>query len=164
MIPMFQELSRQRTTGPNIDMSVWDRIDASGDCWLWTGYLDRGGYGRTQVFGKNQGVHRAVWEALVGEIPDGLQIDHLCRNASCCNPDHLEVVTGQENMSRGYIRSYPPYSAKTHCKQGHPLSGDNLRLSKQKYGGLHRQCKACGNASHRKRSRELRAEKLLGGL
>ena len=75
-------------------------IDPSG-CWLWKGLVDRDGYG---VFGLNRRsfrAHRVAYELLVGPIPDGLMIDHLCRVTSCINPDHLEPVTNKENQARG---------------------------------------------------------------
>jgi hypothetical protein len=109
-----------------------DRIDV-GDCWEWTGRLDRDGYGH---FGKHgRLVHRMLWELLVGPIPDGLQIDHLCRNRKCVNPDHLEPVSSLENTRRGAPRrgyngpvlrgSDHPNSKKTHCPRGHQYIPEN---------------------------------------
>lgn len=70
------------------------------DCWLWNGALN-GGYGRPSVDGKHQYAHRLSYEAFVGPIPEGMFLDHLCRNRSCINPDHLEIVTLEENIKRG---------------------------------------------------------------
>lgn len=77
-------------------------VDTSGDCWLWTAYCDDKGYGWT-TFGlerRTTAAHRAVYEAFVGPIPEGLHIDHLCRTPRCVNPAHLEPVTQAENNRR----------------------------------------------------------------
>lgn len=85
--------------------SLWENIihlDESPDgCWIWTGKQDGGGYGRLPRDGGLVGAHRAFYEAFVAPIPDGLQLDHLCRVPSCVNPLHLEPVTQTENVRRG---------------------------------------------------------------
>ena len=103
--------------------SIADRIEV-GDCWEWTGRTNRLGYGCVTVNRRKWLVHRFVYEALVRRIPTHLEIDHLCRNPPCCNPDHLEVVTHAVNMRRGHIGSYNVL--KTHCRAGHPYFGENL--------------------------------------
>ena len=107
-------------------------------CWEWQGTKDRAGYGR---FGSGKRgtniVHRIAYLALVGPIPEGKELDHLCRNRGCCNPDHLEPVTHRVNLQRGV------QGAVTHCKWGHELSGDNLKLARRKNGDLFRQCRPC---------------------
>jgi len=116
--------------------SIADRIDASGDCWEWTGRLNPKGYGQVGIRGTQRYVHRLVWEVLVGSIPEGLEIDHLCRVRCCCNPDHLEPVTHTENLRRGIGNGRV---RKTHCPRGHPYLGDNLYV--QSDGK--RRCRAC---------------------
>lgn len=71
-----------------------------GGCWLWTGSKDRKGYGRVQVAGVHTNAHREVFKAHGGVIPDGMQLDHLCRNPGCVNPEHMEPVTILENVRR----------------------------------------------------------------
>lgn len=118
--------------------------DAEG-CWLYTGPLNNQGYGHVGYNGRQEYVHRATYMALVGPIPEGLQIDHLCRKRACANPEHLEPVTQHENLLRGY------WGARTHCKNGHELTDDNVRLV-----GKHRterKCRAC----ERDRGRRQRA-------
>jgi len=117
--------------------SIADRIDAHGDCWEWTGCIHSAGYGMTSVNRKTSLVHRVVWEALVGPIPKKLQIDHLCRNRKCCNPDHLDLVTTGENIRRG--NTGRKNKIKTHCPYGHPYSGNNLKVNPN--GS--RKCQAC---------------------
>lgn len=115
-------------------------------CWVWDGYCTPGGYGYTRVEGRPQYVHRASYEALVGPIPDGLEIDHLCRNKACYNPAHLEPVTQQVNLRRAA-------DAITHCPNDHPYDEANTRW----YRGR-RQCKACRSAAQ-KAYRELRGDR-----
>lgn len=96
---------------------------------MWTGSLATGGYGRTYGVGRLVAVHRAVYEALRGPIPEGYQIDHVkargCTSRACCNIDHLEAVTQYENIMRS--SNHVAFNARrTHCKSGHLLAGDNL--------------------------------------
>lgn len=97
------------------------REDENG-CWLWTGYVSTTGYANMKVRGKVSLAHRVSYEAFVGPIPAGFQIDHLCRVPSCVNPTHLEAVTPRENTLRS--ESIPSrFARRTHCKHGHPLDG-----------------------------------------
>lgn len=115
-------------------------VDEETGCWVWQGALARG-YGYVRIAGRLYRAHRAMYEREVGEIPDGLELDHLCRNTACINPEHLEPVTHAENCRRG--RQGDWQKAKSHCPKGHPYSGDNLRVYRRKSGGLMRVCRAC---------------------
>lgn len=107
-------------------------------CWLWTGYTTPRGYSFIQVLGKKYSVHRLMWVKEHGVIPPDKQIDHLCRNRNCINPDHLELVTSRENTMRGI--SFSAVNAKkTHCVHGHEFTPENVRPRKR--GG--RECLAC---------------------
>src|SRR5213593_4533327 len=76
----------------------WAKVNkAEGSCWRWTGSQRRGGYGRVRIGGRDFVAHRVAYELTIGPIPDGLQLDHLCRNRLCVRPAHLEPVTGQVN-------------------------------------------------------------------
>jgi hypothetical protein len=105
---------------------------AADGCWRWLGNLSHNGYGRFWFDGRNMPAHRYIWELKNGPVPVGLEIDHLCRSRSCVNPDHLEAVTHQENQRRGC-------GSVTHCRHGHPLSGDNLYICPRG----RRECKTC---------------------
>lgn len=119
-----------------------ERVPIAG-CWIWTAHASRGGYGRVVLGGKVRQAHRVVYELLSGEIPAGLQIDHLCRNRLCVNPAHLEPVTQQVNFER----AGPRYNAlKTRCIRGHPFDTENT--VKDRRGK--RFCRAC-RAIYRKR-------------
>ncbi len=102
-------------------------------CWEWTGAIQSSGYGSFGVNKSGRLAHRLSYESMRGPIPEGLQIDHLCKNKVCVNPWHLEPVTHQENQAR------TDRATKTHCKHGHPLSGANLG----KTGRGYRRCMTC---------------------
>lgn len=124
-----------------------------GDCWNWTASLNSHGYGQfmAALHGRHKRphpAHRVVYELLVGPIPEGLELDHLCRNRRCVNPDHLEPVTRSENIRRGAgpAATRNRRAQQTHCKRaGHPLSGDNLRIGSKG----ERTCRACRNEQKR---------------
>ena len=123
----------------------WSKVDASGDCWEWTA-CRRNGYGRVGWDASIRQAHRVAYELLVGPIPPGLQLDHLCRNPGCVNPDHLEPVTMQENIRRG-----APNNAtfKEACVREHPLIEGNLYI---RPGSGNRECRACRRAYQQKRA------------
>ena len=108
------------------ELRFWPKVDRSGECWLWTARINYKGYGQFKVGNQQTFAHRFSYELLVGPIPEGLQIDHLCRVRNCVNPAHLEPVTPRENTRRGEGGSN--MRAKTHCPQGHPYSEDNIYL------------------------------------
>lgn len=123
----------------------WSKVEPTGFCWNWAAHKSRDGYGRFSLDGRPVEAHRVAYELLIGPIPDGLVIDHLCRNRRCVNPDHLEPVTNAENIRRGAVAhaARAKQMAKTHCPKGHPYSGGNLRIHPN--GG--RACRACARAA-----------------
>lgn len=131
-----------------------DRVRVSADgCWLWMGAVCRTpgfDYGRVHWEGKTRLAHRLAYTLLVGD-PGPLQLDHLCRTPRCCNPSHLEPVTARENVMRGETEARRN-SSKTHCKNGHPLSGENLYIDPR--GKRH--CRTCDRANRRRRYHEQR--------
>lgn len=139
--------------GPPI-VRFWNYVWRCGDgCWLWTGRPNqRSGYAEFSAGGDRLHVkaHRWAYEYFVGPIPDGLQLDHLCRVRHCVNPDHLEAVTQRENIMRG--ESFAARNAqKTRCYRGHPLDGENLYIQPSNGG---RFCRACvANNTKRRRAR-----------
>lgn len=95
--------------------------DPDTGCWIWGGARHANGYGRISHQNKSKLVHRFSYEWHVGPIPTGLQLDHLCRNRACCNPAHLEPVSGRTNVLRGDTIT-ASNARKTHCPQGHPYT------------------------------------------
>lgn len=128
------------------------RIDVA-DCWVWTGALTKAGYGAIGRGRRDEGIaytHRAMYELLVGPIKPGLDLDHLCRNRACCNPDHLEPVSRAENVRRG--AQVKRAGTALACKHGHAFTPENTTTWRGK-----RKCKACANARYRQRTQGVAA-------
>ena len=144
---------------PSIEVYFWERVSKqSNGCWLWTGALTGDGYGIL----RRQTMHRWSYEKHRGEIPEGLEVDHLCSVRNCVNPDHMELVTHRENVQRSYMRGKHDHrlgnlgkhkAAKTHCPQGHAYAGENLLIDK--YTGA-RRCKACTDAKFKRYQAKLK--------
>lgn len=111
---------------------VHERLTVGGlaVCWEWKGPKDAKGYGLLwDTPGKrSRRVHQVVYDIYIGEMPEGMQVDHLCRNKSCANPAHLEAVTPRENTLRGDGPT-AQNARKTHCPQGHEYSEENTRIT-----------------------------------
>jgi hypothetical protein len=130
----FEDRFWEKVTSPHVP----DR------CWIWQAATDGGSrYGSIYRDGRLVRAHRVAYEMLVGPIPDGLVIDHLCRVTLCVNPAHMEVVTQRENIMRGEAPT-ATNAVKTHCKRGHEFTPENTRLTRQ--GG--RCCLSCEREHH----------------
>lgn len=128
----------------------WSRVDKTDTCWNWTGGLSHG-YGYTSFDGRVQGAHRVSFQLIAGRIPEGLELDHLCRNRRCVNPVHLEPVTSRVNLLRGEGMS-AKNAAKTHCPQGHEYTVVNTYLWRG-----NRLCAACRDFSDKNRTRPMKS-------
>ena len=127
------------------------KINRTSTCWLWTAGQDGKGYGACWFDGRMMKAHRVVYLLLVGPIPEGLQLDHLCRVHNCVNPAHLEPVTAQVNSQRGDVGLHNV--VKTHCPQGHPYDDENTYVTPSRPTA--RYCNAC-NVERSRLNREAR--------
>jgi hypothetical protein len=143
-----------RRSTPDARTKLYKRFDAkvrkTPHCWEWIGAKSDTGYGSIGVEGKTCHAHRLSYERYVGPIPQGMQIDHLCRNRACVNPDHLEAVSPKTNSRRG-----AQVALKTHCAQGHPWTAEHIYL---RPGSDKKMCRTC--SIERSRARHLR--RMLG--
>lgn len=153
-----QRLGRSMTAPlpRTLEERFWAKVTRNdGGCWTWIGA--KGGSGRYGMFagtgGRARPAHRWSYEYFVGPIPEGLELDHLCRNTLCVNPEHLEPVTHAENVRRGDAGK--PMSSRTHCKNGHPFDHANTHRAFTASGQPYRSCRACG----RQATRDFRARR-----
>lgn len=134
---------RTRTFAHDVNGRIRTHVRKTGpdDCWQWEGPRTTNGYGKWNKNGRIRMAHRVIYELLVGPVPEGLELDHLCRNKLCVNPRHLEPVTRTENARRGICGVLRTLKAamQTYCKRGHPLI--NAYISPDG----HRHCRACTN-------------------
>lgn len=123
-------------------------INLEAPCWIRTGFLSKG-YGRVNTGGKHIPAHRYMWTVMRGPIPKGMHLHHLCPNKACCNPQHLMVVDPRIHPFLGDT-IFADQIARTHCPQGHPYEGANLRISRKG----ERVCRKCNVIRHAQWQRE----------
>lgn len=119
-------------------------VEMAGGCRVWVGSGNGIGYGTLSVDGRTVYAHREAYAVAFGPIPDGMVVDHLCRNRACINPHHMELVTNAENIRRGVSPS-AINRRKTHCKRGHRFDAENTYRDPN--GG--RYCKECKRMHNR---------------
>lgn len=136
------------------------KVNKTDSCWLRTARIERNGYGRFWLDGRQRGAHRVSYELHVGPIPAGLVIDHLCRVHACVNPQHLEPVTAAENVRRGVASqaTTAKWKSVTHCKRGHEYDTDNTRVD-SKGGRVCLSCKRLVAKRHYERNRQTYIDK-----
>lgn len=144
--------SQRFVNGHNRRQPVHYVVDENG-CWIWRGASVGGGYGTIRRQGQTHRAHRFVYELLVGPIPEGLVIDHLCRNRACVNPKHLEPVTFKENILRGEGAT-ARHARKSQCVHGHSFTPDNLGTNARGF----RICKQCARERNERYRRKRKAK------
>lgn len=136
---------------PTLADRFWAKVDKTADCWIWTGASSNGGYGQIFYEGRVTQAYRVSVVLSGRQIPDGYDVDHLCRNPPCVNPDHLEPVTHTVNMDRALSSAIQFQAAKTHCPQGHEYTPANTKLRRNRAGTMSRLCKECCADNQRRR-------------
>lgn len=137
------------------------KVNKTETCWLWTGSRTHLGYGQSWHAGEKRVnmAHRvSLWLAGI-PIPEGWDVDHLCRVPACVNPAHLEPVPHAVNMERAPYSAVDFQLAKTHCPQGHEYTPDNIQPKRNSSGGISRQCKVCRAEDQRRRRANKRARR-----
>lgn len=149
-----------KANGKHRDESMADRLIRQsvdeGDCRVWTGVLTYNGYGKVRMKHRTSRAHRASYEAFVGPIPEGLEIDHLCRNRACIKPSHLEPVTRPENHRRRWLvnPTFPPHpqlASESHCANGHEWTPENTRIQVRPGKRDRKTCRTCAREETRRR-------------
>lgn len=149
-----------------VDARFFSKVRMTSGCWVWTaalggsghqvgvGFPENWGYGKFWDGERLVSAHRFAYEQMVGPIPEGLDIDHLCRNRRCVRPDHMEPVSRRINTLRG--NTLPAENAtRTHCPEGHPYDDTNTRV-RVRGGRRSRECRTCSRARCRKVNRRRR--------
>lgn len=132
-------------------LSLRDRFDslyvvAPNGCWIWTGTIGRGGYGRFTVNKRADYAHRVGYRMFVGEIPEGKELNHICRQPDCVNWRHLEPLTRRDHIMKTPGSAGRTHALQTHCRRGHPFDDANTAFTK----AGSRLCKECGRVRHRR--------------
>lgn len=139
-------MSKPWRLNPSEHARIKRQIKVVDDCWIWQGPKTPNGYGKHKIGPghSDRVIHRILWEHHKDQpVPDGMQLDHLCRNRACCNPDHFEVVTASENTKR---QDHANRRA-THCPKGHEYNDENTRITPDG----RRSCRPCDTDRTRRR-------------
>lgn len=145
----FKDIPMKYRRGHNGRFSPLEYVIDENGCWIWQRCEAWGGYGKTKHKGKTVLAHRVLYERVFGEIPHGLELDHLCRVRLCVNPEHLEAVTHAENMRRGLGGIL-----KTHCKRDHEFTEENTYRNRGER--VCRECKRMHDIARRQRLKILK--------
>jgi len=134
--------------------------DGPNRCWLWTGHIGSGGYGRAFIRGSFWQAHRMAYEIFVGPVPTNYFLHHRCHNTRCCNPEHLKPVPQEANLSSDNVIRDPdrPKRLKLRCKHGHEFTEANTKWS-VKNGKRYRVCRICDAVRSKRRNERRRLKR-----
>lgn len=143
----YGDFTRGRVPYHSQEERFWPKVDKTPTCWLWIGAIGSGGYGNFYISNVGRKIrttlaHHWAYEQLIGPVPEGLDLDHLCRNRACVNPAHLEPVTRSTNLRRGVGTA-----GRTECPQGHPYDEANTYHDPLTGWRQCRQCRAARDAA-----------------
>lgn len=145
--------------------AFFEKVDKTGQCWVWIGTLTSKGYGRFHIHSKRYRAHRWSYERFVGPLEEGMTIDHLCKRKSCVNPEHLEQVTNSVNIQRYHADNSLIWQSidweNGKCTNGHSLSIVGFIDRKKKNGSVSRECVQCRRNQHRRHYEKKRARILV---
>lgn len=127
----------------NTNESFWKHIIKTDTCWLWSGAPDVSGYGEFKINGKTWKAHRFSYFVTYGDVENGVSVLHKCDNPICVRPDHLELGTQSKNIRDCVSRGRHYMASKTHCKNGHPLTKENISNSYSCEKRRWRRCNLC---------------------
>lgn len=149
--------ARNRMIARPIAERFWEKVPVRSpwpeDCWEWTASIDRGGYGR--FFDSDMPTNRAhkvAWILTGGEMPDGWEMDHACRNRRCVRPEHLSIVPPGSSAQQGGERLAAKLRARTHCRNGHEMTVENKYVTRLGYW----QCRKCHKNTEQRRRDSLK--------
>lgn len=146
----------------SIEDRFWSHVTKELFCWIWD-HPSALGYGDFNVNGKKKKAHRWLFERTICLVPEGFELDHLCRNRACVRPDHLEIVTRRENVLRGAHPNAVSHRQRR-CGSGHPWTPENTRVEKRRDGQVRYICRICDRLRQpqktalRRRKRDARLE------
>ncbi len=134
-----------------LEERFWGYVNKTPDCWLWTASVfTQTGYGQTWAWGHVTTAHQVAYQLTYGPVPDGLEIDHLCRVRACVRPTHLEAVTPKVNTLRSNSTS-AHFARATHCKRNHPFDMFNTQFYINTFGRTERRCRTCRTERNKER-------------